>query len=662
MEPHGGRRTMGRAVALLTVLLMGPSALGQSTKALEDYPSLADVEPHSILLDEFGEAWIVKGEPPHVKGAAAWGRYADLMNKTGWAVLDIHTSDELNGEKQSYAAGFLEGALSHERMAQHMRNMWSVDFEGEADTHMSPKVRQFITDNIAWMRDNVRVRGHRFMDPYWGMVGNLLAQLSGITDGYNAARNRYGHTGEPPLSEEQTLMLSMVDTDMDDLVTAVAAHGNFVNGQGPRLRKRRWRHDKRRHHGHCSALVQVAPDNKDLWVGHVTWDEYRGMTRQLKYLDMPLPGAKSRRLAFTSQPGSLYSGDDWYNTDTGLTILETSIQNYNRSAWKLVKPETVFTWARSLVASRLATNGDEWTELELRYQSGTCNNQWMVVDYKLFTPGKEPVPGTLWVSEAMPGYGRREDVTSHLIAKGGWWPSYNIPYFEDIWKIGGYEVMEKEAATPEDADGFTFKDDPRGRMFERARRHHNVTTFEGFMDFLRYNNHQSDPLSLGDACNAISARCDLNQQNQIQYDCFGAIDAKVRQWRPDHGDLSFNAVSSPAWKRGPLEPFRWSTQNASVEGCKHDQHFGHPDSFDFEWYKIPAAFSKSLSPAVVTPSAPAGQMVRTLVEADVEHQPRAALTAAVCGLLVASTIGGLWLARGSSSREIVASDYVAISA
>ena len=29
------------------------------------------------------------------------------------------------------------------------------------------------------------------------------AQLSGITDGYNAARNRYGHTGEPPLSEEQ---------------------------------------------------------------------------------------------------------------------------------------------------------------------------------------------------------------------------------------------------------------------------------------------------------------------------------------------------------------------------------------------------------------------------------------------------------------------------
>jgi hypothetical protein len=34
----------------------------------------------------------------------------------------------------------------------------------------------------------------------------------------------------------------------------------------------------RRHHGHCSAVVQVAPETEDLWVAHATWDEYRGGT------------------------------------------------------------------------------------------------------------------------------------------------------------------------------------------------------------------------------------------------------------------------------------------------------------------------------------------------------------------------------------------------
>ena len=46
----------------------------------------------------------------------------------------------------------------------------------------------------------------------------------------------------------------------------------------------------RRHHGHCSAVVQLAPDMKDLWVAHATWDEYRGSGCQIDHLALEHPG------------------------------------------------------------------------------------------------------------------------------------------------------------------------------------------------------------------------------------------------------------------------------------------------------------------------------------------------------------------------------------
>jgi hypothetical protein len=32
------------------------------------------------------------------------------------------------------------------------------------------------------------------------------------------------------------------------------------------------------------------------------------------------------------------------------------------------------------------------------------NNQWIIVDYKLFNPGQPLQPGTLWIAEQIPGY------------------------------------------------------------------------------------------------------------------------------------------------------------------------------------------------------------------------------------------------------------------
>ena len=65
-----------------------------------------------------------------------------------------------------------------------------------------------------------------------------------------------------------------------------------------------------------------------------------------------------------------------------------------------------------------------------RGNSGTYNNQWMVVDYKLFKPGMERLrEGLLWILEQIPGQTHAEDMT-RLLEEQSYWPSYNSPYFK----------------------------------------------------------------------------------------------------------------------------------------------------------------------------------------------------------------------------------------
>jgi hypothetical protein len=44
-------------------------------------------------------------------------------------------------------------------------------------------------------------------------------------------------------------------------------------------------------------------------------------------------------ITFSSYPGTIQSGDDFYVTSSGLSILETTTGNSNRSLWQYVRPE-----------------------------------------------------------------------------------------------------------------------------------------------------------------------------------------------------------------------------------------------------------------------------------------------------------------------------------
>ncbi len=80
-------------------------------------------------------------------------------------------------------------------------------------------------------------------------------------------------------------------------------------------------------------------------------------------------------------------------------------------------------WQRVRTANQLASTGPEWFSLVSQHNSGTYNNQYMLVDTKLFQAGSALQPNTLFVVEQIPGLVVGSDVTDEL--ERGYWPSFN---------------------------------------------------------------------------------------------------------------------------------------------------------------------------------------------------------------------------------------------
>jgi len=116
--------------------------------------------------------------------------------------------------------------------------------------------------------------------------------------------------------------------------------------------------------------------------------------------------APGRTMTFSSYPGVIYSGDDFYLISNGLAVIETTIGNSNKDLWKYVTPKHhILEGVRTMIANRLATNAKDWVRWFGKKNSGTYNNQWMVLDYNKFSPGEslENIVDLLWVLEQLPG-------------------------------------------------------------------------------------------------------------------------------------------------------------------------------------------------------------------------------------------------------------------
>jgi hypothetical protein len=529
-----------------------------------------------------GGAAFIPGAPP-----IATGTFSDTIYFDGWSRLQITTNASSPEEEQAFAAGFLEAHLTAEKIFQGVVNTG-------ANFSWPPALEAFLAANDAWVRGMVASNGG---SAYWHHVGLVYAQLDGLLHGYAAATNNTARA--LPL---RALFNVNLGGDMEDLSSALnltASPRASARAAARAAAVGAPRAGDTEGGGHCSALVRLLPGFSEVFFAQATWAGFEDMTRILKEYDFPWtttgrpgdPRVPATRVVFSSDPASLFSGDDFYVLGSGLAMLETTIGNNNATLYQLfVSPHTVLEWVRNIVANRLAATGAEWVDIYTAHNSGTYNNENIIADFKLFTPGEPPKPGFLWAADQIPGSVEARDITDELVSVG-YVASYNVARFPKTYNASGmFPLFQKYGPW------FSFHDTARANIFRRDAP--KAADEQSVMALMRYNDFENDPLSR-QACtgyppssaeNAVAARDDLNPADGVYPFAalsrrdHAAIDAKLTSSARMRGGggggwaLGAAAVAGPTWGSPSCPVFRWST--SEYNGLPH---LGHPDAWNFTW-------------------------------------------------------------------------------
>jgi len=271
-------------------------------------------------------------------------------------------------------------------------------------------------------------------------------------------------------------------------------------------------------------------------------------------------------MSFSSYPGMLVSLDDFYMMDSGLVMIQTTNSIFNNSLYDLVTPESLFAWHRVRIANALSHSGGQWANIINQYNSGTYNNQYMVINYNLFTPGAPLIPGTLVVAEQIPGLVVSGDITKEL--ERGYFASYNVPYFDEIYNMSGYPSVVAKYGYDQ-----SYQLAPRAKIFRRDQTM--VTDLSSLKRLMRQNNYQTDPYSENNPHKAICSRGDLSSPPSLG----GCYDTKVTS-SVHVPTLTSEAINGPTTNSGVLNPFSW------IPAFSSSSHFGQPTTFNFDFVKM----------------------------------------------------------------------------
>ncbi|CAG2104668.1 unnamed protein product, partial [Medioppia subpectinata] len=102
-----------------------------------------------------------------------------------WAQLDVHSNATLNDSLQAYSSGLIEGHLTADLIDFHWNN--NIQHYCDNSSQFCDILFPFIEKNVEFMK--TEIKKYAKTDEYWHQIELSLIQLTGIEDGYRAARD-----------------------------------------------------------------------------------------------------------------------------------------------------------------------------------------------------------------------------------------------------------------------------------------------------------------------------------------------------------------------------------------------------------------------------------------------------------------------------------------
>jgi len=486
----------------------------------------------------------------------AWVDFSDKLFKQGFGELHVHANHKAAGASDAEmmkCAGLIEGMVTAQRISDGVYLYKNHTLEDFGTPDWPDNLVNYIRQNMNYSKTKSSLL--QKVDKWWKHVYLVITHTEAILEGYNKAK------------KANNMNITDVDWwiyqsagDMDDLEVFIELldikRGKPRRYTAPKSSKLNLPFSDQWYdtHHHCTGLIFATPGFTDAFVSHDSWSGFFDMNRITKDYDFDFStGAK--RMIFSSAPGRSYSMDDFWQIDNNLVVIETTLHNWDNDLYlEYCKPSQIFTWIRVQVANRIAENGKDWCETFIRENSGTYNNQYIVVDYNKFKPGQKAQAGFIWAIEQLPGYYNYGDRTDEFNTNR-YIPSLNTPFFEDVYEKAKYpeKVIETNSTY------WSYWDNSRMHIVERDVP--NLKDYEDFKTFMRSNDWEHDPLTNYDPAEAILSRYDLRPDDCIPNgnslmcpNVFGGTDSKTTNYN-NVMNHKFDFISSPQYETQPAWEF-----------------------------------------------------------------------------------------------------------
>jgi hypothetical protein len=472
----------------------------------------------------------------------AWGTWNDSISDIGWHQLHIiaSSSSTFSDSDKMRCAGAVEGYLSQDAIYDHFIAILKIhDFNTTSPYYPDGWV-EYMQSNIDYVNQSIDA----YPDvPYWVTIGLIFTQFNGLVEGYALKVNQTGS------NQSMTQIDHWILQSEGDLGDSAHVIGRFATGSsGPTVFHSPMDLNDDFTNEHCTGLIKLTKNYSDIFFAHDAWSSYLDMFGTLKDYRLPISSFNAQQIVMSTRPGKLSSYDDYYIADSGLLVLETTMSIFNDDLYEFVGPETLFTWLRAIHATWTSHSGQEWTSTFIKHNSGTYNNQYLVLDGNKFQPGSKPTTDLLWVIEQFPGSNwRSADITERFV-NDLFVLSINKPSFSELYDIAGYPGKVTDSGIA--GNYWTYETSARYLLIVREAPR--LEEFEEFRNFMRYNNWARDLFSNGDSAQMISARADLRSYKNPYGSAraSGGMDSKTARLSRAITRLKFTAIASPVHENG----------------------------------------------------------------------------------------------------------------